>query len=154
DLRNTQIDYGNVAFSRRHRFLSTFLYDLPFGNKSSAVGQVLGGWELGGVLLFQSGPFMTVIVPGADPSGTGFPLLIGNGRPDLVTGVPLYADNQTAQHWLNPAAFTVPKSNIGRYPTAPVGNIIGPGTQAISMSITKSVRIKESARFQIGAQAA
>jgi hypothetical protein len=68
--------------------------------------------------------------------------------------VSLYAENKTAQHWLNAAAFAVPKNNIGRYPTAPVGNVIGPGTQVISMSVTKSVRIKESVRFQIGAQAA
>jgi len=154
DLRDKQIDYGNVAFSRRHRFLSTFLYQLPFGKTSSLLNQVIGGWELAGVLLFQSGPFMTVTVPGADPSGTGFPLLIGNGRADLVSGVSLYADNRTAQRWLNPAAFAVPKSNIGRYPTAPVGNIVGPGTQAVSMSLMKSVRIKESLRFRIGAQAA
>jgi len=154
DLRDTQIDYGNVAFSRPHRFLSTFLYQLPFGKTNSMLSHIVGGWDLSGVLLFQSGPFMTVTVPGADPSGTGFPLLIGNGRADLVPGVSLYADTQTAQHWLNAAAFAVPKNNIGRYPTSPVGNVIGPGTQVLSMSVTKTVRIKESARFQIGAQAA
>ena len=154
DLRDTHIDYGNVAYSRRHRFLSTFLYQLPFGKTSSALSQIIGGWELGGVLLFQSGPFMTVTVSGADPSGTGFPLLIGNGRADLIPGVSLYAQNQTAQHWLNPAAFAVPKTNIGRYPTAPVGNAVGPGTQTLSISLTKSVRLKEAVRFQIGAQAA
>jgi hypothetical protein len=154
DLRYPDLDYGNVAFSRRHRFLSTFLYQLPFGKTSSRLSQVVGGWEFAGVLLFQSGPFMTVTVPGADPSGTGFPLLIGNGRADLVPGVSLYTDNRTAQHWLNPAAVAVPQSNIGRYPTAPVGNIVGPGTQAVSMSLMKSVRIKESLQFRIGAQAA
>src|SRR6185295_7145469 len=154
DLRDTQIDYGNVAFSRRHRFLSTFVYQLPGPKVNSTLGQVIGGWQLSGVFLFQSGPFQTVTVPGADPSGTGFPLLIGNGRADLNPGVALYADTKTAQHWLNAAAFAVPKSNIGRYPTAPVGNIIGPGTEAISMSLTKTVRITESVRFQVGAQAA
>jgi hypothetical protein len=95
-----------------------------------------------------------VTAPGPDPSGTGFPLLIGDGRADLNPGVPLYADNKNRQHWLNPAAFAVPKSNIGRWPTAPVGNIVGPGTEAVSMSVMKSVRIRESLRFQIGAQAA
>jgi hypothetical protein len=154
DLQNPQIDYGNVAYSRRHRMLSTFLYQLPFGKTNSALSQVIGGWELGGVLLFQSGPFMTVTVSGADPSGSGFPLLIGNGRADIVPDASLYASEKTAQHWLNPAAFAVPKTNIGRYPTSPVGNVVGPGTQAISMSLTKSVRISESVRFQIGAQAA
>src|SRR5262249_512879 len=154
DLRDTNIDYGDMAYSRRHRFLSTFLYQLPFGNTPSTLSQIIGGWELGGVLLFQSGPFMTVTVAVADPSGSGFPLLIGKGRADLVPGVSIYADTKTPQRWLNPAAFAVPKSNIGRYPTSPVGNVVGPGTQAISVSLTKSVRIKESVRFQIGAQAA
>jgi hypothetical protein len=57
DLRDKQIDYGNVAFSRRHRFLSTFLYQLPFA-RTGMLSQVIGGWELGGVLLLQSGPFL------------------------------------------------------------------------------------------------
>jgi len=154
DLRDTAIDYGNVAYSRRHRVLSTFLYQLPFGHSSSALSQIIGGWELGGVLLFQSGPFLTVTTSGADPSGTGFPLLFGNGRADLLAGVSLYPEEKTAGRWLNPAAFAVPRSNIGRYPTSPVGNVVGPGTQAVSLSLTKSVRITESVRFQIGAQAA
>jgi hypothetical protein len=154
DLKNPDIDYGNVSFSRRHRFLSTFLYQLPGPKANAVLREVIGGWQLGGVFLFQSGPFQTVTVPGPDPAGNGFNLLIGNVRADLNPGVSLYADNKTAQHWINPAAFAVPKSNVGRYPTAPVGNIIGPGTEAISMSLTKSVRIKESVRFQIGAQAA
>jgi hypothetical protein len=161
DLRDKQIDYGNVAYSRRHRFLTTFLYQLPFGTQGSlvkhankALDEIIGGWELAGVLLYQSGPFLTVTVPGADPSGTGFPLLIGNGRADIVSGVPLYAANQTPQQWLNPAAFAVPPNNIGRYPTAPVGNITGPGTQAISLSLTKAVKFTETVRLQIGGQAA
>jgi hypothetical protein len=39
-------------------------------------------------------------------------------------------------------------------PTAPVGNVVGPGTQTISVSVTKTLRITESVRFQIGGQAA
>jgi hypothetical protein len=161
DLRYPQLDYGNVAFSRRHRFLSTFLYNLPFGRRGTLfkgvnpmVDQVIGGWELAGVLLYQSGPFLTATVPGADPSGTGFPLLIGNGRADIVPGASVYAAHQTVQQWLNPLAFAVPANNIGRYPTSPVGNIQGPGTQAVSLSLTKAVRFTETTRLQIGGQAA
>jgi hypothetical protein len=153
DLRNTTIDYGNVAFSRRHRFLNTFLYQLP-GPKTGILGQTVGGWQMGGVLLFQSGPFLTVTVPGADPMGNGFPNLIGNGRADLNPGVPLLAANKTPQAWINKAAFALPPSLVGRYPTAPVGNVVGPGTEVLSMSLTKSVRIREGMRFEIGAQAA
>jgi hypothetical protein len=55
---------------------------------------------------------------------------------------------------LNPAAFALPANNIGRHPTSPVGNLVGPGTQAISMSLTKAVKLGENVRFQIGGQAA
>ena len=158
DLKYPHLDYGNVAYSRRHRFLTTFLYQLPFGSVFSSankiVDQVIGGWELAGVLLYQSGPFLTVTVPGADPSGTGFSNLVGNGRADIVSGVSPYVDNPTPQRWLNPAAYAVPGTNIGRYPTSPVGGIAGPGTQAVSLSLTKSLRITERVRFQLGGQAA
>lgn len=154
DLRDSQIDYGNVMFSRRHRFLSTFLYQLPGPKANAVLRQVVGGWQLGGVFLFQSGPFLTVTVPGADPTGSGFPNLIGNSRADLNSGVSLYPSSKNAQHWINPAAFAIPPTNAGRYPTAPAGNVIGPGTEVMSMSLTKSVQIREGVRFQIGAQAA
>jgi hypothetical protein len=151
DLRDKQIDYGNVQFSRRHRFLTTFLYELP-SPKTPVVRQVVGGWQLGGVMLFQSGPFLTV--PGADPMGSGLPTIKSAERADLNPGVPLYATTKNVQHWINPSAFAVPPSRVGRFPTAPVGNVMGPGTEVISMSITKTVRIREGVQFRIGAQAA
>jgi hypothetical protein len=161
DLSNIGLDYGNVAYTRRNRVLATFLYELPFGKGkmlmpgvNGFVDQIVGGWELAGVLLFQSGPFLTVTVPGADPSGTGFPGNVGNGRADIVSGQSLYATNQTVTNWLNKAAFAVPPNNIGRWPTAPVGNVQGPGTQSVSLSLMKAVMFTESMRFQVGAQAA
>jgi len=160
-VNDFMLDYGNVAFTRRNRFLATFLYQLPFGKQGSLlktanglVDRLIGGWELAGYLLFQSGPFLTVTVPGADPSGTGFPQIVGNGRADIVSGVPLYPAHQSIQQWLNPAAFAVPPNNIGRFPTAPVGNAVGPGTQSVSASLMKAVPVTESIRLQVGAQAA
>jgi Carboxypeptidase regulatory-like domain/TonB dependent receptor-like, beta-barrel len=160
DSYNLGIDYGNVAYTRRNRFLSTFLYELPLGqgkallNKRGVVDTVFGGWEVAGVMLFQSGPFLTVGVPGADPSGTGFTTRCQcNGRPDFVPGVSPYAANQTVGSWLNPAAFAVPANNIGRFGTATVGSLQGPGTQAVSLSLIKTIKFTESARVQIGAEA-
>jgi hypothetical protein len=160
-VNDLMLDYGNVAFTRRSRFLGTFLYQLPFGrqglllkNANGLVDRLVGGWELAGFVLFQTGPFLTVTVPGADPSGTGFPQIVGNGRADVVSGVPLYPANQSTHEWLNPAAFAIPANNIGRFPDSPVGVANGPGTQSVSMSLMKSVPIRETMRFQIGAQAA
>lgn len=160
-VNDLMLDYGNVSFTRRSRFLGTFLYQLPFGKQglllkgaNSVVDRIVSGWELAGVLTFQTGPFLTVTVPGADPSGTGFPEIIGNGRADIVSGVPLYPTNPTVNQWLNPAAFAVPPNNIGRFPTSPVSVATGPGTQAVNVSLMKAVAIRENMRFQFGAQAA
>src|SRR5207302_9260418 len=44
DPQNIDLDYGNVSFTRRNRFLTTFLYELPFGRNA-----LFGGWQLSGV---------------------------------------------------------------------------------------------------------
>jgi hypothetical protein len=161
DKFNPNLDYGNVAFTRRSRFLTTFLYDLPFGrsqkllgNASPVVNRLVGGWELAGVLLFQTGPFLTVVAPGSDPAGDGFDTVVGTGRADIVSGQPLYPAVQNAKSWINKAAFAVPPDNVGRGPSSPVGAVVGPGTQAVSLSLFKSVQITERARLQFGVAAA
>ena len=113
----------------------------------------MNGWELAGVLLFQSGPFMTVSTLN-DPCGCGFNAFNSNGgRADTVADVNPYAGQSLAQ-WINPAGFTNPANAIGRFGDASAGDVVGPRTAAISMSLLKSVRIAESVRVQIGAQAA
>jgi hypothetical protein len=97
---------------------------------------------------------MAITVPAADPSGTDFPIQVGNGRADVVPGASFYPAVQTWSQWFNPAAFAVPANNIGRFGDASIGDVIGPGTQAVSVSMMKAVQIRENVRFQIGGQAA
>jgi hypothetical protein len=151
DPRNINLDYGNVAFTRRHRLLSTFLYDLPFGKGKRLTDRVTGGWQVAGVLLFQTGPQLTVTASGADPMGTNFPNLEGAGRADAVPGVAIKPQSQTIQNWVNAAAFDIPANNIGRPGTAPVSSVIGPGAQAVSISLFKTIKFAEAKSFQIGA---
>jgi hypothetical protein len=95
---------------------------------------------------------MTVTTPTADPAGTNFPTLIGASRPDIVAGAALYPEVKTPAKWVNASAFAIPADAIGRYGNAPVGNLVGPGTQAVATSLVKSVAINEGVRMQIGAQ--
>jgi len=162
DAYNLGVDYGNVSFTRRHRFLGTLLYDLPFGKRGillrgahGVVDRIVGGWELAGVLLFQTGPFLTIINNSADPSGTGAPLINGDGgRVDILSRVSPYAASQSPNQWFNPAAFRIPANNIGRFGDMAIGSVNGPGTQAVAMSLIKGIVFTETVRLQIGAQAA
>ena len=73
-----------MAYTRRHRSISTFLYTLPFTSQSKAVDLFLGGWDITGILLLQSGSFETATFANRDPSGTGANVrgFTGAQRPD------------------------------------------------------------------------
>ena len=155
DPSNPNLDYGNVAYTRRDRFLGTFLYVLPFHTHSKLANEFVAGWELAGVVLFQSGPFLTVVASGADPSGTNFPNLQGSGRVDMAAGnVALYPTQQTPAQWVNAAAFTIPANNIGRFGNEPIGAVNGPGTQAVSLSMFHTFTFTERLRLRFGVSAA
>ncbi len=152
DAYNARVDYGNVEFTRRHRFLTTFVYKLPFGETQyKAANQVIGGWELAGVLMFQTGPFLTVTAL-TDPLGNNFDNQGGPERADRVPRVPLY-QNQGIAQWVNPAAFTTPPNNVDRNGTAAVGDVVGPGTQAVSLSLYRNFKITEKVNLRAGVAA-
>ena len=168
------LDYGNASYLRRNRFLTTFLYELPagrgktlLGNSGGVVDGIVGGWVLSGVLVFQSGPFMSVGTL-SDPSGTGFNIFGGGtfsgigGRADSVAGVNPYKGKSLAQ-WINPAAFADPCAlcgvggnppAIGRFGNAGSGSVVGPGTQAVSLSLLKRITVREQSRLEFGLQVA
>jgi hypothetical protein len=159
------LDYGNVIFDRRHRVLATFLYSLPFGkggtilpNSGHLMDALVGGWQLGGVTIFQSGAFLTPSESSTDPAGTNVLNVAGFTRADVVPGVSPRAvrglTNPAGPVFLNPNAFAVPPSDIGRFGDASVGSVVGPGTDAVSLSLIKSIKITEQLQFQFGAQAA
>jgi len=160
------LDYGNVIYDRRNRFLVTYQYDLPFGkgqpwmNASSALNRVVGGWQLAGVAILQSGPFLTPYQQTVDPANTNILTTVGQARPDQLPAVSPYASQRTTAQWLNANAF--PYSNlqnasgigIGRFGNAPVGGVVGPGTANFSLSLMKAFSLYESSKFQFGLEAA
>jgi len=160
------LDYGNVIYDRKHRFLTTWLYDLPFGrgqrwlSSSGAVDSIVGGWEIAGVTVLQSGPFLTPYQQSVDPANTNILTTVGQARPDQLTSVSVYAPQRTTAQWLNPAAFpymnlqTPGGLGIGRFGNAPVGGVVGPGTANVSMSLLKNVALREKSKLQLSVEAA
>ena len=157
-FRTPSDDYGPLPYTRRHRFLTTFLYQLPFGRSrqyASDIGRgldlVVGGWDLTGILLLQSGPFLTPGISGRDPSGTGANVrgFTSTGRPDQVGDGNL--DDPTIDRYFNRDAFVVPANNIGRYGNAEVGSLIGPATRVFSMTLGKAFNITGQSRVRFEA---
>ena len=111
DSYNTKLDYGISSHDVPQSFATAFLYQLPYGSGkhwgSSApkvVNQILGNWEVSGVVRLSSG--LPLIAPfySSNPLWSyGFP---GQGLPNLI-GNPKPA-NQSPSNWINAAAFGAP----------------------------------------------
>ena len=166
DRFNPGLDYGNVAYDRRHRFLATYLYDLPFGrsrrwlNTGGVANWIVGGWQLGGVTIVQSGPFLTPYQQSVDPANTNILTTVGQTRPNQDRTVSPYATHRTTTQWLNPNAFSYDNLQdasgvgIGRFGNAPVGGVVGPGTVNQSLSLAKGFALSGPARFLLSVAAA
>jgi hypothetical protein len=59
DAYNPALDYGDADFDVRHRFASTFTWDIPYAGQGFA-RHVLGGWTLTGIFITRTGTPFTV----------------------------------------------------------------------------------------------
>jgi hypothetical protein len=82
--------------------------------------------------------------------------VVGFTRPDRVPGVPIYTHGTQDGNplLLNVNAFALPGSNIGRFGNASVGDVVGPGTVALSSSVVKGIVLREGLTLQFGISAA
>lgn len=150
------LDRGNVEGVRRHRFLLTGTYELPFGkgrrwsSQSPVANGVLGGWSLNTVTLIETGPYLTpTISPTLDQTNTN-PVGVGSiVRPDLV-GNPIPV-NQTPNNYFNVNAFAPTPVGAARVGNAGVGILEGPGTIAVNAGLSKVWPIRERMRMRFEA---
>jgi hypothetical protein len=70
-----------------------------------------------------------------------------------VAGVSPYA-GQSINQRINPAAYVDPGDNIGRFGSASQGDVVGPGTKVVSLSLLNQIPTTEAIRVQFGAQVA
>ena len=92
DPFNRHSNYGPATFDRRHIFVATYDYHLPFFKSMNSVGKaVLSGWEVSGITRFQSGGYFT---PTANTA-------IGTRRADYVGGPVLVSDPRVLRRLLN-----------------------------------------------------
>jgi hypothetical protein len=98
---------------------------------------VAGGWRLAGLWTFTSGMFFTPTFTAAGG--------LANNRPDVVYGVQanLPRGERTPSHWFNPAAFAPvpavdPVTGLPRFGNAGRNILIGPGTNDVDTSLSKS----------------
>jgi hypothetical protein len=134
-------------------FTTAFVYELPVGpgkkflNSGSIVGGVLGGWQLGGVLTYETGQLISI------PATQALPLFAGPSYATIVSGVPRRGTwsgsfNPATDRYLNVNAFQVPAANtFGGKQYLP--NLFGPAYKDEDLSISRSIKLKERWALQL-----
>lgn len=71
DLLDRKFGYGRSSDDHPHRFVASFLYELPFfKNTNGFLKRAVDGWSVGGIYTYQSGDLITVGNP-TDSTGAG-----------------------------------------------------------------------------------
>ncbi len=171
---NLRGDYGNLGGTRKHRWITTLVDELPvgkgrryLGNANGVVDGLLGGWQLSTIFLAETGPFET---PFIFFDSTGNAPFGGFNRPDLAGNPNNF--NHTSTQWWNANVFACPgrtpgqdlQSNAlacptqdaagnalpraGRFGNASVGSLVGPGTATWNLGLSKRFQVTERIAFK------
>jgi hypothetical protein len=135
--------WGPLSQDRRHRFTTSWVWDLPGRDATGAMKWVVGGWQWSGLMEFETGrPFN--IVSGQDRSQRG---LGSNNDRAKLTGQPLAAPaGSDPKLWFNPAAFAV--ADVGTFGDVPKGFLYGPSFHSWNMGVFKNFRVNNEMNVQ------
>lgn len=137
---DSRLDRAVSGFDRRHVFVASYVYELPFFASTTGVARrILHGWQLSGITRMESGLPLTVSVPG-DRAGIGG----GSQRPNQIA---MDVDTpHTLQRWFDPSAFATPA--LGTFGNTGRNILRGPGFQNWDVSVSKWFGITEAVRMQ------
>lgn len=160
---NFQLDKGNSDFDIRHRWVTSIVYELPFGKGkpmlSGANGfanAVVGGWQVNAITSWQTGVHRSVtstnltglsyVTQRADATGLQ-PISAFNG----ISPQEGFGDNNKGLYWFNPTAFsaTLPL----KFGTSGRDIIEAPAWWNTDLSAFKNFTIKEGMTLQFRAEA-
>jgi len=145
--KDVRAEKASADFDVRHRFVTSFIYDLPIGHDGGLLGgsrlarALLGGWQVAGILVAQTGLPMTPALAG-NYASTTTPV-----RPDCLGDGTLARGQRTVDRWFDPLAFAPPArytfGNCGR-------NILrAPGLVNLDLLIARNFQIGDGTRLEL-----
>jgi hypothetical protein len=148
NYRPQDLDWGRSAFDVRQRFTSSVLYELPAARTINApLRYVLGGWQVNGILVLQSGvPFH--VTTSVDRSNTGVTF---GSRPDRLCNGNLPASDRRVERWFDTSCFALSAPNT--YGNAGVHYLDTDGIRNVDLAVFKNIPLSERWRLQLRGEA-
>ncbi|MBI3664433.1 MAG: TonB-dependent receptor [Acidobacteria bacterium] len=136
-------------FDARHRFVLSYVWELPFRTYHGARGVLLNGWMLSGIVTFQSG--FPIRITSADDlelmNSFDFEL---PGQPNQVKPFRKLDPRGPGNFGFDPTAFV--SQAFGTIGNAPRAVCCGPGANNFDMAFMKTTRITENTRVEFRAE--
>lgn len=132
-------------FDVRHRWAASFLYELPYFSGAGWGRRLLGGWELGGILVLNTGSPLQLLT-GRDNSLSG----VNNDRPDSAGNWRLPEGRSRSEQLARFFDTTAFRANAtGTFGNAGRNIVYGPGVVRLDTSLSKSFALTERHRLQM-----
>jgi hypothetical protein len=147
---NLAANRGSSTFDQRHSLSISYVYALPFFKGTGLQNKLLGGWQLSGITIAQTGTPISIT------NGTNFGdnAGVGNGvgtgsRPDQMSNPNAFTKTNVAgvfgPLFFNPSAYTLPTGltfgNVGR------DTVYQPGRLNFDFGLFKKFAIGEHKEF-------
>lgn len=154
DQTNPRSSYGLADFDRKHRFVTSFLYQPPALKAGpDFLHPIFSHWQFSGVMVLQSGLPITVI---DSTAASAYGNLVGFSRAECRGLNPASSGSVTSRlnGYFNPAAFA-PAPTIGDgtgFGNCGVGILRGPDQRNLDLGIQRGFPIKEKATLDFRAE--
>jgi hypothetical protein len=141
-VERPELDYGYAGLDVRHKVAMNFVWEVPFRSANGIAKAVLGGWQLNGIAIMQSGGPFTVTCgfayPRCDFNADG----VTNDRVNLPSYGTDFGNPSLAQ-WVAGAlqATDFPLLATGEIGNAPRNAFRGPGFKNLDLSLFKNFRM-------------
>jgi TonB dependent receptor len=152
DSNNLRAEIGPTEFDVRHRFVASYVWELPWGRGrrfgsawNRAMDLAFGGWQLTGIHVLQSGFALTATLGGSTVLNLGGER---RARPNVVGEPELPRSERTLARWFNTEAFSAFSPSPQAFGNAGVGIMRGPGVANFDFTLAKNFSLNERRYFQ------
>ncbi len=145
DFHNIRAEHAPSTGDLKHYFATEWVYDTPsLAGMSGAMRQLLGSWQLGGILTARTGEPLAITQTSS----------LQVNRPDYIGGEAINGNYKPNLQYLNRSAFALVPLIAASGASARPGNlgwgaIRGPGAWNFDVSLGKNFRLTEAVKLQL-----
>ena len=138
-------------FDARHRFVLSYVWDLPTPKYSGFTGKIANGWDLSGIVTVQSGFPIRITSQDDIEEMNSFDFELP-GQPNQTGPFKTQDPRKNGGYWFDPALFTNDTVPLGTFGNAKRTICCGPGIGGWDFALHKNTPVTERQSIEFRAE--